>query len=141
MTKARMRFVVKAAAATAFSRAACCAVKIPSVPRPYRWPKLGTAVAQYYGSVGTVLCTTLWDPGCSDNFVTPAFAEMLIKRGARWKYCKPFAVDHGVGESGGVKSAAPAVRTRAVRVPLLPLAGAAACTGGGERARVSDHRV
>ena len=113
-----MRFVVEAAAATAFSRSACCAVKIPSVPRPYQWRELGTAVAQFYGSVGNVLCTTLWDPGCSDNFVTPEFAEMLIKRGARWKYCKPLAVDHGVGERGGVKSAAPAVRSLRADITL-----------------------
>ena len=106
-----MRRVAKAAAATAFSRAACCALKIPSVPRPHQWRKLGKAVAQFYGSVGKVLCTTLWDPGCSDNFVTPAFADMLVKRGARWKYCEPLNVDHGAGENGGVKSAAPAVRS------------------------------
>ena len=56
-----------------------------------------------------VVCTTLWDPGCSHNLVTPDFSDELIKRGARWAYCEPLYIEHGVGGKV-VKSAAPVVK-------------------------------
>ncbi len=104
-----MRRVARAAAA--FSRAYSNSLKLQSVPKPYMWQGLSKDVGQFYGAVGGVLCTTLWDPGCSHNFVTPAFADVLSSRGAKWKWCDPLHVDHGVGASGGVGSAAPAVRS------------------------------
>ena len=104
--------------ATAFSRARSNSLKLQSVPKPYMWRGLSREVGQFYGAVGGVLCTTLWDPGCSHNFVTPAFADVLSARGARWKWCDPLHVDHGVGESGGVGSAAPAVRSLRADVVL-----------------------
>ena len=111
-----MRRVVGAAAAFNASRAT--SLKLHSVPKPHRWPGLSPEVAQFYGAVGSVLCTTLWDPGCSHNFITPEFADVLVSRGARWKFCKPLQVDHGSGEDGGVKSAAPAVRSLRADVVL-----------------------
>ncbi len=98
------------AAATAFNHTRTLPQELRSVPPHYRWRKLGPEVAQFYGAIGSVLCTTLWDPGCSDNFITPAFAETLVRRGARWCFCAPLTVDHGSGEKGGVTGAAPAVR-------------------------------
>ena len=107
------------AAATAFNQAKTPPQELRSVPPHYRWRKLGPEVAQFYGAIGSVLCTTLWDPGCSDNFITPAFAETLVKRGARWRFCAPLTVDHGSGEEGGVKGAAPAVRCLYADIALV----------------------
>ena len=56
-----------------------------------------------------MMCTTLWDPGCSHNLITPDFADELIRRGARWSYCQPLTLEHGVGGKV-VTSAAPAVK-------------------------------
>ena len=77
---------------------------------PEELPRLEDGVAQFYGAVGNVLCSTLWDPGSSINLVTPEFARVLQGKGVPWEYCKPMQIDHGSGEEGGVKSAAPAVR-------------------------------
>lgn len=77
---------------------------------PEELPRLEDGVAQFYGAVGNVLCSTLWDPGSSVNLVTPEFAKVLQGQGVPWEYCKPMQIDHGSGEEGGVKSAAPAVR-------------------------------
>ena len=75
-------------------------------------------VAQFYGAVGGTLCSTLWDPGSSVNLITPEFAKELSERGVRWEYCTPCHIEHGSGESGGVRSAAPAVR-RVVTTVIL----------------------
>jgi len=44
---------------------------------PEELPPLEEGVAQFYGAVGGVLCSTLWDPGSSVNLITPDFAEEL----------------------------------------------------------------
>ena len=106
-------------AATAFNAAkGATSLKLHPVPKPHRWRELDQGIAQFYGAVGKILCTTLWDPGCSHNFITPAFADVLVSRGARWKYCEPMVVDHGSGKDGGVRPAAPAVRSLRADVVL-----------------------
>ena len=77
---------------------------------PEELPLLEDGVAQFYGAVGKVLCSTLWDPGSSINLITPEFASELVSKGTPWEYCEPIFIDHGSGESGGVKSAAPCLK-------------------------------
>ena len=84
-------------------------VRLGGVDKPHHWKDLDDDVAQFYGGVNGVMCTTLWDPGCSHNLVTPDFADELIKRGARWAYCQPLTMQHGRGGKV-VTSAAPAVK-------------------------------
>jgi hypothetical protein len=71
---------------------------------PEELPQLDDGVAQFYGAVGGTLCSTLWDPGSSVNLITPEFAKELSERGVRWEYCEPCHIEHGSGESGGVRS-------------------------------------
>ena len=85
---------------------------------PEELPPLDDGVAQFYGAVGGTLCSTLWDPGSSVNLITPEFAKELSERGVRWEYCEPCHIEHGSGESGGVRSAAPAVRRVVANVIL-----------------------
>jgi hypothetical protein len=40
----------------------------------------------------------LWDPGCSDELITPAFARKFIEKGAPWEYVEPLTIDHGNSE-------------------------------------------
>ena len=98
--------VAVAKAAAAFNRSR----KAVATALPEELPQLEESIAQFYGAVGGVLCSTLWDPGSSINLITPEFAKELQQRGLRWEYCTPVQVVHGVGEDGGVKAAAPAVR-------------------------------
>ena len=97
-------------AATAFSQLGHVnTARLGRVDKPYPWRDLDDDIAQFYGGVNGVMCTTLWDPGCSHNLVTPEFADELIRRGARWSYCQPLTLEHGVGGKV-VTSAAPAVK-------------------------------
>ena len=107
---AKKRTWAATVAATAFSHARANALRLLSVPSQHKWKGLDRSIAQFYGAVGGVLCATLWDPGCSHNLITPEFAEVLAKKGVRWKACEPYHIQHGSGEDGGVRSAAPAVR-------------------------------
>ena len=77
---------------------------------PEELPLLEDGVTQFYGAVGKVLCSTLWDPGSSVNLITPEFADELQSKGSPWEYCKPLYIEHGSGEDGGVRSAAPCLK-------------------------------
>ena len=48
---------------------------LPALPEEL--PPLEKDSAQFYGAVGGVLCSTLWDPGSSVNLITPEFAKEL----------------------------------------------------------------
>ena len=85
---------------------------------PEELPSLEPDIAQFYGAVGGVLCSTLWDPGSSVNLITPEFAKELQQRGVRWEYCEPMHVVHGTGEEGGVRAAAPSVQRLRASVAL-----------------------
>jgi hypothetical protein len=85
---------------------------------PQEFPQLEDGIAQYYGAVGGVLCSTLWDPGSSVNLITPEFAKELQQRGIRWEPCEPLQIVHGSGEDGGVRAAAPSVRRVVASVVL-----------------------
>jgi hypothetical protein len=104
--------VVKAA--TAFNRSRKAA--LPALPEEL--PPFEKDITQFYGAVGGVLCSTLWDPGSSVNLITPEFAKELEQRGIRWEYCEPLHVVHGTGDKGGVRSAAPSVRRLKASVVL-----------------------
>ena len=101
-----VRNTAATSAATVFNRSSRS--RAPALPEEF--PTLEDGIAQFYGAVGGVLCSTLWDPGSSVNLITPEFAKELQQRGLRWEYCKPMHIVHGVGEDGGVRAAAPAVR-------------------------------
>ena len=89
-----------AVAATVFDRAR----RANDQALPKEFPQLEDSIAQYYGAVGGVLCSTLWDPGSSVNLITPEFAKELQQRGIRWKFCEPLQIIHGSGEDGGVRA-------------------------------------
>jgi hypothetical protein len=57
--------------------------------------------------VAGVLARALWDTGCSDELITPAFGWELIRRGAAWRYCEPLHLHHG--NASKVQAAAPAL--------------------------------
>ena len=40
----------------------------------------------------------MWDPGCSDELITPALARKFIEKGAPWEYVEPLTIDHGNSE-------------------------------------------
>ncbi len=48
----------------------------------------------------------LFDTGCSDQLVSPTFAQWLIAKGARWRYCDPLPMEHG--NKAATRAAAPA---------------------------------
>ena len=104
--------VEKAAAAFSESRK----VVVPALPEEL--PPLEAGITQFYGAVGGVLCSTLWNPVRSVNLITPEFAKEREQRGIRWEYCEPLHVVHGTGDKGGVRSAAPPVRRLKASVVL-----------------------
>jgi hypothetical protein len=53
---------------------------------PKEFPQLEESIAQYYGAVGGVLCSTLWDPGSSVNLITPEFAKEIAKTRTKIHY-------------------------------------------------------
>jgi transposase InsO family protein len=55
-------------------------------------------IAHHFGCLGGQLARLLWDPGCSDELITPAFARKFIERGAPWEYVEPLAINHGNSE-------------------------------------------
>ena len=64
-----------------------------------------------------MLAMTLWDTGCSHELITPAFAEELLRKGARWRECIPLHLQHGNSEH--VVAAAPASRQICANIRLV----------------------
>ena len=56
----------------------------------------------------------LWDTGCSDQLIHPECAQMLIARGAHWRFCEPLAMQHG--NKDATRPAPPATKQVCVEV-------------------------
>jgi transposase InsO family protein len=59
----------------------------------------------------------LFDTGCSDQLVSPQFAQWLIAKGARWRYCDPLPMEHG--NKAATRAAAPADKQICIDVFLV----------------------